>query len=370
MCCSDPPPPPDLGPMADASMEAARINQQTAREQLDWAREQDAMNREVLNQVLEIQMPAMREQYEQARSDRERYETLFRPMEDQFVQEAQQYDTPERQAQARAKAIADVSTQFDAQRRNALQRLEGYGVDPSQVRNAALDVGVRTQQAAAQAGAAQQAGQRVEDIGREMRAQAINLGRGALAGAGQFYGGAAQAGQMGVQGATGVTGASTGAFGTATPFAQLGMQGFGQAADIMGQGYGMQMQHFGAQQEQRAGMLSGAGQLIGMIPGIQDGGAVADYAPTNGMVVEGEYEHVQDPVGDVEGPGDGSGIDDQIPAMLSAGEYVIPADVVRAKGEEFFDKLLERYHTPAEVQRQQRQQQQPQPQPQPQRAIG
>jgi len=44
-------------------------------------------------------------------------------------------------------------------------------------------------------------------------------------------------------------------------------------------------------------------------------------------------------------------VDDRVPAMLSQDEYVIPADVVRAKGEEFFDKLLEKYHTPASQQR-------------------
>lgn len=356
MCCSDPPPPPDLGPMAEASAEQARVSAQIAQDQLAWAREQDTMNREILNQVLDIQLPAMREQFEQAQSDRERYETLFRPMEDRFVQEAQEYDTPERQAQARARAIADVSTQFDAQRRNALQRLEGYGVDPSQTRNAALDVGVRTAQAAAQAGAAQQAGQRVEDIGREMRAQAINLGRGALAGAGQFYGGAVQAGQAGVAGAGGTTGASTAAFGTATPWGGMALQGYGQSADILSQGYGNQMMGYEAQSQQQAGMLQGLGSIVGGIAAIQDGGPVAE-APTNGVVIEGEYSRVQDPMGEVEGPGDGSGIDDQIPAMLSDGEYVIPADVVRAKGEEFFDKLLERYHVPAAQQRQQQQQQ-------------
>ncbi len=53
------------------------------------------------------------------------------------------------------------------------------------------------------------------------------------------------------------------------------------------------------------------------------------------------------------GPTDGSGIDDQIPAKVSVGEYMVPADVVHAKGKEFFDKLLQRYHTPAQQQRQQ-----------------
>jgi hypothetical protein len=37
---------------------------------------------------------------------------------------------------------------------------------------------------------------------------------------------------------------------------------------------------------------------------------------------------------------------DQIPAMLSEGEYVIPADVVSTKGIEFFDKLVAKFHRP------------------------
>ena len=55
--------------------------------------------------------------------------------------------------------------------------------------------------------------------------------------------------------------------------------------------------------------------------------------------------------GRVFGPSDGTGVDDQVPANLSAGEYVIPADVVARLGTLHFDKLLEKHHTPAEVQR-------------------
>ena len=55
--------------------------------------------------------------------------------------------------------------------------------------------------------------------------------------------------------------------------------------------------------------------------------------------------------GRVFGPSDGTGIDDQVPANLSAGEYVIPADVVAKLGTMHFDKLLEKHHTPADVQR-------------------
>ena len=37
-------------------------------------------------------------------------------------------------------------------------------------------------------------------------------------------------------------------------------------------------------------------------------------------------------------------IDGSQPAAISSGEYVIPTDVVKAKGTEFFDKLLDSYH--------------------------
>ncbi|MEE9365727.1 MAG: hypothetical protein V3W44_03475, partial [Dehalococcoidales bacterium] len=59
MCCSDPPPPPDLGPMSEASEEVARIQQETAREQLAWSREQYTENRGILERVLGVQLPAM-----------------------------------------------------------------------------------------------------------------------------------------------------------------------------------------------------------------------------------------------------------------------------------------------------------------------
>ena len=341
MCCSDPPPPPDLGPAADASMEVARIQQQTAREQLEWAREQDTRNQGILQEVLDIQLPAMREQFEQAQSDRARYESIFRPMEDAFAQEAQDYDTPERRAEQRAKGIADVNTQFDAARRNSLQRLESYGVDPSQTRNAALDIGTRTAQAAAQVGAATQADNRVEDVGRALRSDAINMGRGALTNAAGFYGQAVGAGSQGAGNANANTATAAGALQSSLGFSGQALQGYGQGANIMNQGYQNQMQGYNAQQANSAGLLQGIGGIAGAAMALADGGPAPEPGHPMGQAI--------DPMADVNGPG--TGTSDEVPAMLSNGEYVIPADVVRAKGEEFFDKLLEKYHTPVAEQR-------------------
>lgn len=347
MCCSDPPPPPDMSGLAESSEEVARIQQETAREQLEWAREQYGQNREILQQVLDIQLPAMREQFEQAQSDRQRYEDVFQPLEERFVEEAESYDTPERRARERGMAIADVNTQFDAQRRNALQRLESYGVDPSETRNAALDIGVRTQQAAQQAAAATGADRRVEDVGRAMRSDAINLGRGALSNAAGFYGQAVGAGQAGIQGANQTTQTGAGAIQSSLGFSGQALQGYGQAGNIMNSGYNNQLNAWGAKQNQQAGMWQGLGALAGL--GFADGGDVEGDAvlPAGGgrALPYSRDGYVST------GIGDGSGVDDAVPARLSDGEYVIPKDVVDAKGTEFFDKLIERYHTPAAKQR-------------------
>ena len=344
MCCQSPPAPPDLGPTAEASEEIARMQQQTAREQLAWAREQDTNNRALLQEVLDVQLPAMREQFQQAQSDRERYTSMFRPFEDRFAAEAEAYDSPERRERAMGSAIADVNTAFDAQRRNSLQRLESYGVDPSQTRNAALDVGVRTAQAAAQAGAATGAKNRTEDVGRALRSDVINMGRGALSNAAGFYGQAVGAGGAAQQGALNTTQSGAGAIQSSLGFSGQALSGYGQSANIMSQGFGNQMASWNAGQQQTAGMLQAAGGIAGMA--IADGGEVDPRKATETIPAE---PFMND--GMVDGPGDGSGIDDRVPAMLSQDEFVIPADVVRKKGEEFFERLIEKYHTPAREQR-------------------
>jgi hypothetical protein len=53
--------------------------------------------------------------------------------------------------------------------------------------------------------------------------------------------------------------------------------------------------------------------------------------------------------GGVRGPG--GPVDDKIPAMLSDGEYVLPADTVKAIGKKNIDKVVDKTHTPASVQR-------------------
>jgi len=330
---------PDLTPYANAMEQQGEWAFLTSQEQLGWAREQDAKNRELLQQVLGPQLQAQADQQEWAKKDRARYEGVYQPIEDQLIQDFQSYNTPERQAQERGRAMADVASSFDAQRRNALQRLESFGVDPSQTRNAALDVAMRTQQGASMAAAATNAQRVTEDKSRAMRADAINIGRGMPSQVAQSYGQSVAAGSQAMGGANSTFGTSAGAMGNPTAWGGMGMQGVQGAAGITNSGFQNQMAAQSMQNQQNSNLWSGIGSAVGMASMLADGGQPLQAIPD------------QPPGPVANGPTDGSGIDDQVHARLSVGEYVIPADVVQKKGVEFFDKLLEKYHTPAAQQR-------------------
>lgn len=171
-------PAPDYTPIAAANKEAAEISAQVSREQLAWAREQYARDRGVTDQILEQLLPTMQAESDAAAADRNRYNERIQPMEDQLIAEANAYDTPERREQEASRAQADVSTAFAARRKQTLENLASYGVDPSMARSGALDAAVGVQEAAVSATAANSSRLATEATGRALRGEVINLGRG------------------------------------------------------------------------------------------------------------------------------------------------------------------------------------------------
>jgi hypothetical protein len=160
----------------------------------------------------------------------------------------------------------------------------------------------------------------------------------------QSYGQSIAAGQAGVGGANQTFATGAGAMGNPQSWGQGALQGYGQSANIQSQGYQNQMAAHNANQQASSAMWSGIGGLAGTAMMMKEGGGVRRAIP-RGRTFNGDTGAIED------GPTDGSGIDDQVPAMLSVGEFIIPSDVVAAKGKEFFEKLVDRYHTPANQQR-------------------
>lgn len=90
---SDPPPPPDYTPVANASKEAAEIAAQLGREQLNEARWQYDQNMAVARPVVEAQLDIMRQTADQGR-DYYEYSKSFRPLEQNMLRQVQGQLTP------------------------------------------------------------------------------------------------------------------------------------------------------------------------------------------------------------------------------------------------------------------------------------
>ena len=105
----------------------------------------------------------------------DRYNELYDPLERQFVDEAKNYDSPERYSQAAGEAAATVAQQF-GKARERLGRTPG--LDPSSPAFAASMTGLDLAQAATDATQQNAARQRVKDTAYVRKTDALSLGKG------------------------------------------------------------------------------------------------------------------------------------------------------------------------------------------------
>jgi hypothetical protein len=329
--------------MAKSASEATKIaKKQLAyqKEQFAFFKQQGIKSAELTDKVTGAFLEQQAFNFDNAQKDRERYETIFQPVEDHFTADAMAYDSPERRAEEMGKAQADVAMQWDKMRENAIRDMEGYGLSPSSTRFQAMDLGVRIEEAKAKAAAGNVAAWRTEDKGDAMQLQAINIGKGypgqviASGAAGAQLGSGAVSGQNATVGTMGQT------QGTAPQYGAIGNSFMGTAqAGTLGQGQlmdqGFQNQNTAYNTEQAA--TTGWGDILGLAAGMgskflmaADGGPVNDPEATPGGAV---------PVS--ASPSGGSAIDD-VDAKLTPGEYVIPKDVTEWLGKKHLQKLVEK----------------------------
>lgn len=213
-------------PKPDANIGiAAMKSAETGQMMLDWMKGQA----EITNQW--------------AGEDRARYKNTFLPLQDKFISDAQTYDTPERRQAEAAAAGSDVMLQgriaADGRRRQAM----AMGVNPASGRFMNAEAKAGTDVALAAAGAGNLARRNVEQTGRGLIANAINLGQGMAVNPGTSMGLSNQAGGAGFSGA---------------------MQGYGQQGQLLNQDYQNRMQAWQANQ----GMLGSLGGAFGSIAGL------------------------------------------------------------------------------------------------------
>lgn len=264
---SAPSPDPQIG-------KAALAQAETGQEWLDFAKEQfdignkrqedtDALNKRVIEQQLGI----ADQQNDWAMADRDRYEKVFQPIEDEFIEQATNYDTPEKQAEAAAEARADVISSAQGAKAQNMRQMEAMGVNPNSGRFAGISRAGDLDTALAAAGAQNNARTQVRDKGLALKADVANLGRGLPAQS-------AQATSLGL--GAGSSAAGINQQGNNNFFQnQQGMnQGFaGQMKGYAGQAgtlnnlYNSQLQAWSIQQQANAasssGLFGGIGSLLG-----------------------------------------------------------------------------------------------------------
>lgn len=325
---SDPPPPPDYSGIAAASEASAKYAYELGQDQLEWAREQYASDKEIVDRVVSAALDMQRFNMDNAAYDRARYQDRFQPLEDQLIADAKSFASQERKDKEMGEAAASVGQQFTAARNAATQNLEAFGVDPSSTRYAALDIGMRASEAAAKAAAANQAADMVDAQGRAIRSEAINVGRGYPGQIAGTYATALQGGNQAVNSQLAGTASGANTMGTGAQWQGLGNQALGVWGNTLNMGYNNQLNAYNAEQNSSSGLGGLFGTVLGgaMKYAFEDGGAV----PTTGGKVPAEASPTQ-----------GGAVDD-VPARLNVGEFVVPKDAVAWKGEEFFQKLIEK----------------------------
>lgn len=189
---------PDADPQVG---EAAKMQAKTGADWLDFAKQQfaeaqprqDALDK-LTSQVTTQQLDDMRKASTRSDDQWNRYNTLFKPIEDRMISDAKNYDSPEAQAKAAAEAKADVmSNASQAQQQNQRQ-MASMGIDPRSGRFAGVDRGNDLSTALAAAGAQNGAREAVKATGMALREGVANFGRGATSTAAQQVGLGLQAG--------------------------------------------------------------------------------------------------------------------------------------------------------------------------------
>lgn len=260
---SEAPPAPDYTALANASIEAAQLARLTAQDQLAWAREQSAKLDPYVTNYLDAMTRSSNDQTADARADRERYERIYQPIEDQFVDKAANWNSAVRSDQRAGAAMADVRQAFEARRQSALAQLESYGIDPSQTRFQALDLGTRVQEAAATAAAGTQSRQQTEATGMALQGEAINIGKGYPGQVAQSYAGAVAAGNSAIGQATNSLSTASSAMGSPTQWMGAGTGYINAGTNALNTGFQNNLARTKYNNEMQGGTWNAIGALVG-----------------------------------------------------------------------------------------------------------
>lgn len=262
MCSSKPPKAdPAIGRAAESNAELAKEQSAVAREQLQWEKDRAEKQDPLLQKIVDQQIAVGDKNAARSDEQWQIYRDLFAPVEEQMVEDANNWDSPERQARMAAEAGADVTKSYRGALDSNQRAMERMGINPNSGRFAALNNETNLGLAKDTAGAMNMARRGTEKEGLALRTGAAQFGRnmpntGLAADSAALNAGSSATANM----ATGA-GVHNAGLNTASNWfggAQAGNSAAGQLG--LGQ-YQGQLQAWQGQQE----ALGGIGSLIGTL---------------------------------------------------------------------------------------------------------
>lgn len=349
---------------AQASTAGAEDAYQRSKDTSDWAIQQGDNTGKVANAAATGQLQTQSDSEDFANQEQNFYGDNYIPLTKDYTDRVKNYDTPAREEQAAGAAEAGVGQQFEQARAASQQHLESFGIDPSSTRYAAMDLGSRTAQAAAQAGAGTKAVQDTQKTAMDQEAKAVSQGNQMASNVNTSRNTGTQAGTAASQGVTQNMTARSNAQGTPVQWSNAGTAATSPAVTATGNYNQSQSANYSASQSADSGAGSAAGAVAGaLISKFAGGGAIPDRNADTGLpqpdpgntnadtgMSNGAHTGTPVPQSGDETPGGGvpaqaspSGGDavDDVPAKLTAGEFVIPKDAVAWLGQRhFYDTIM------------------------------
>lgn len=258
---------PNVGLAAQAQAELGRDWLAESTRQFEIANKRQVGIDDVTKQVTQQQLASSQQAQQWATQDRARYTGTFLPMQDRFIQDANNWDSAGRQQTVAAEARADVMTAAEQGRQTAQRQAAAMGLDPTSGRYAAIERTGNSGTALAAAGAQNAARSQVRREGMALRGDAINLGSGLGVNPAASLGLGVQAGSAAMQGGLAAAGNARANVAGLQGGYQTAMSGYQNQASILGQQDQRALSAWTAQTQANAqssaGMMTGLGSLAG-----------------------------------------------------------------------------------------------------------
>ena len=324
----------------DAAAISSRARQM-AEEQYAAAEKTSAKSEGITDKVIAHQLSQMSTNAEWAQYSMDRFQDTFQPVEDAFVEHAMNFNTDAYRDRFMGQAGALTAEAHQAALQQNKDKLAGYGIDPSSGRFAGLDMKAATAAASAIAMAQNEAGLYVDQHGERLLAEAAGMGNKYPGMADTFNdnstaaGNAANSNRLAFQdtwtASQQPTQQYTALANDANRVRSAALTGQGQ---VLNDQYKSQVTKY--DQDQKSS--SGIGTALGTVAGVAAPLMKVAAAPATGgaSMLFNDGGHVPDQVS----PTEGAAIDD-VPALLTSGEYIIPKYAVEHFGVSKFDKMLQ-----------------------------